>query len=214
MRLLYCFLSVVLSLTLHSCGHSFGNQGERNKQKDADSILKNLHLAQIVDDTMAVWDTIDECNKLLAQEENHDKRYSLLQKKASLLSLIGEYKKAFSVQEEAVELLDSNNPKRLELTAFKYYLQGDTNAYEEILNRAIVNCRTDYKDRETTIRKSILYILIGNSLSGKKELRSFLDKHADQTVQEVYDNFSTFKKQILEGRNMLVEKMNEEPVKR
>ena len=210
MRKLYYFFFVTIFLTLLSCDHCSDNQGGNQKQRDADSISGNLHLFQILDDTMAVWHTIDECNKLLAQEGNHDKRYSLLQKKASLLGLIGEYKKAFSVQKEAVELLDSNNAKRLELTAFMYYLKGDTNAYRKTINKAIENCRTDFKDKETVIHKSILYILIGNSISAKRELHSFLNKNADQTVQDIYDDFIIYERQILEGREMLVDRILEE----
>lgn len=211
MRKTIYFICVSVFLAVHSCNYCSGNQEDSYEQLCAGSMSNYLFSFQNVDDTMAVWHTIKECDKILAQEENHDKRYLLLQKKASLLGLIGEYKKAFSVQEEAAELLDSNNSKRLELTAFKYYLRGDTNNYRETINQAIEAYGTDSNDKEAVIHKSILYILLGDSISSKRELQSFLKRNADQTVQDIYDDFYVYERQILEGRELLVERIAGSP---
>lgn len=205
------FSYVIILTALLSCTYRSGNQEVSYEQSYPDTLSDYQSSSRNVGDTMAVWHSIDELNKILAQEGNHDKRYLLLQKKASLLGLIGEYKKAFSVQEEATELLDSNNSKRLELTAFKYYLRGDTNNYRETINKAIEAYGTDSNNKEAVIHKSILYILLGDSISSKRELQSFLKRNADQTVQDIYDDFYVYERQILEGRELLVERIAGSP---
>ena len=209
MRLLFYLLSLTFSLTLHSCEKCSSNQTDNHNQAEIDSTFI-VEVVKNIDDTMVVWRNINLCDKYLTREERRDKQYSILQKKAALLGLIGEYKKAFSVQEKAVELLDSNNSKRLEFVAFKHYLEGDTNNYRITIKKAIENCGTIPDDRESTIHKSTLYLLIGDSLSARNVLQSYLQNHADSLVQDYLRDIAIYTNQLLEGRKTLVERLKED----
>ena len=56
-----------------------------------------------------------------------------------------------------------------------------------------------------TFDMATCYILLGDDNSSKAVMREFLKHDKDQGISAAYEDYSSYKKQVLDGRRMLME---------
>ena len=129
----------------------------------------------------------------------------LYQQKVNLLAGIGKVRDAYYNQGLAMRLLPEDDGRRLEFEAFGAYLQNDMDRYSVLLHKAIDDYKKNPNDATQTLSQATCYTLLGDDEASKSILKKFLNHQEDQTILYAYEDYPLFKKQVLEGRSMLVE---------
>ena len=179
-------------------------QTQERKQLLNDSI--NMQIEKYVNsaqDTASLIRAIELCDKLLLIEEDAQERYNTLQKKVSILGILGKFNSALKVQGEATELLDTNDVRRLEYAAIKYKMKGDTAMCHQVCLEVIKVCDEHQDEGGYAIKKATYLIKIGQERQAKDCLGDFLKRHDDEAVRNTLRNFQQFKRSVLTADTLI-----------
>ena len=201
MKRLRFLLILVAMLSMYRCTNSHrqgGSHTQERKQLLNDSI--NMQIEKYVNsaqDTASLIRAIELCDKLLLIEEDAQERYNTLQKKVSILGILGKFNSALKVQGEATELLDTNDVRRLEYAAMKYRTEGDSTMFHQTCLKVIKVCNDHQDEGGYAIKKATYLIKIGKERQAKDCLKDFLKRHDDEAVRNTLYNFQLLKKEVL-----------------
>ncbi len=162
------------------------------------------------ENTIAALKDIVKCDSLIRLEKDKGKLFMLYQQKINLLVGIGKVKDAYYEQGIAMELLPESDARRFEYEAIDAYLHHDQNRYSQLLHKAIDEYKKDPNHAGQTLNQATCYALLGDDESSKTIMKNFLKCKDDQTILFAYENYSFFKKQIIEGRTKLMELLKSE----
>ncbi len=157
------------------------------------------------EDTTVALKDIAKCDSLIRMEKDKSKLFMLYQQKINLLAGIGKVKDAYCEQGRAVGLLPESDARRLEYESIGAYLQHDKNRYSQLLHKAIDEYQKEPNHAVRTLNQATCYTLLGDDESSKAVMRFFLERKEDQAISFAYEDYSLFKKQVLEGRAKLIE---------
>ena len=201
MRLLKLFLILVICTSCRKTdanreSHQFGDS--TISQEVADS-------HHPIEDTITVLKNIATCDSIISLEKDSNKLFILYQQKINLLSGIGKIKEAYYEQGIAVSLLPKDDVRQLEHEAIGAYLQNDMDRYSQLLYKAIDICKKYPRNAAMTLNMATYYILLGDDKSSKIVMKDFLKHENDRAITEAYNDYSFYKKQILDARSILMD---------
>ena len=198
-------LVVVLILALCASCKRIGANRYSNELSDFAISEDSSSVFGYYRDTMRVMKDIAKCDSLIRLGKNKRRLFMLYQHKINLLSAIGKVKNAYYEQGKAMRLLPKADPRRFEYEAIGAYLQNDMDRYSQLLNQAIGICKRYPRNAVMTFDMATCYILLGDDNSSKAVMREFLKHDKDQGISAAYEDYSSYKKQVLDGRRMLME---------
>lgn len=195
-----------LSLILYSCLSINNNQTTYlNSYKDSIKTCTNEFITS--GDTTLLFKAIGYCDTVMKKDLPTDERFNIMQKKCHLLGMVGKIRKSFMFQGEAVKLLDANDIRRLEYYGLKYKLEGDSAKSVAYFNKAINECNKNLSDKHNVIKKAEILISLRRYNEAKDTLESYLHNNDDDEVKMLLENFNMLKDEILQGEQLLYEKI-------
>lgn len=190
-NILYIIAFIVV--TCGCCSKTNGQQYSKQLQLYKDSINTCIDNYQAFDDSMEIVKAIKYCNVLLGWKLTDTDRYNVLQNKIQLLGLQSLFKEAFTLQEQAVQLLDSNNINRLEYYAIKYKLSGNKGLSCFYFKRAIEECDKNIGTAAYVCKKAEILLAMGKDKEAKAALKEYLKKHSDIKIKFMLQNLDELK---------------------
>ena len=195
---------LLLLVIFARCKNADVNKGER--QVDSCMVTEgNVEACLSAEDSIAALKDIAKCDSMIRLEKDTNVLFMLYQQKVNLLAGIGKVRDAYYNQGLAMRLLPEDDGRRLEYEAFGAYLQNDMDRYSVLLHKAIDDYKKNPYDATLTLSQATCYTLLGDDETSKSVLKKFLNHQEDQTILYAYEDYPLFRKQVLEGRSMLVE---------
>lgn len=195
-----------LSLIIYSCSSINNNQTTcLNSYNDSIKTCTNEFITS--GDTTLLFKAIGYCDTVMKKNLPTDERYGIMQKKCQLLGLVGKYRESFILQGEAVKLLDANDIRRLEYYGLKYKFEGDSAKSVAYLNKAINECNKNLSEKHNVIKKAEILIKLERYNEAKDALGAYLHNNDDDEVKMLLENFNMLKDEILQGEQLLYEKI-------
>lgn len=203
--------SIIIALIsiCYSCKPSVANSPVAGQAQNDTISYGTIRFQRSTNDTLSIKKAIEKYDSLISVEKDEEKQYSYYQMKINQLVQIGEVKQAFVEQGKAVSLLPADHLKRIEYQALQYYLENDTAKYVEQIRRAIQKCKEQPMNASNILGIATYYILIGDDGMAKQTMRDYLKKENDVSVKETYRDFKEIKRVILEGRKLMVERIQD-----
>lgn len=207
-------ITVVLIFILFVCASCVNNSSNTRGYKSSnDSIQQQIPdsiLIREMWDTAYIMNRVAKCDSMIRLENDRKELYMLYQQKVDLLGRIGRIKDAFHVQGIAVGLLPEGDMRRLEYEAIEAYLHNDKDKYSELLHKAIDDCRKYPQNSGIIFKITNYYVLLDDDKSAKSVMKEFLKQDNDEAISEYYNDFSYYKRNVLNERDALIDALKSE----
>lgn len=207
-------ITVVLLFILIVCASCVNNSSNTRGYKSSnDSIQQQIPdsiLIREMWDTAYIMNRVAKCDSMIRLENDRKELYMLYQQKVDLLGRIGRIKDAFHVQGIAVGLLPEGDMRRLEYEAIEAYLHNDKDKYSELLHKAIDDCRKYPQNSGIIFKITNYYVLLDDDKSAKSVMKEFLKQDNDEAISEYYNDFSYYKRNVLNERDALIDALKSE----
>ncbi len=183
-----------ISILLYSCSEIERQQFYKLSQADKDSMSVFIERFQssMDRDTLQMDKGIEFCDCLLLKKMSQSDKLHVLQMKIQYLGLMKRFKEAFVLTEQLVELLDSNDVRRLQYYACKYKYSGNDKLSTYYFQKAIEECDKNIHIKDYVIYKATILIQMYKDEEAKTVLKEYLKKHAnDEVIKFMLENFNS-----------------------
>lgn len=202
---------ILILVVCASCMNNFSNS--RGYKSNKDSISQQVPDSILIHemwDTAYILNRVAKCDSMIRLEKDRKELYMLYHQKVDLLGRIGRIKEAFLEQGKAVCLLPEGDMRRLEHEAIEAYLHNDKDKYSELLHKAIDDCRKYPQNSSIIFKITNYYVLLDDDKSAKSVMKEFLKQDNDEAISEYYNDFSYYKRNVLNERDALIDALKSE----